>query len=360
MEPVIKIRNKIFALAYRNIFKPVAFAIDPEKVHDWATLVGRFLGSNPITRAFTRLMFDYSHPSLEQEVLGIHFKNPIGLSAGFDKNAQLTALMPCVGFAYEEVGSITGEPCEGNPKPRLWRHKDLKSIRVYYGLLNDGCEKIAARLQKARFTSPVGISIAKTNNPETCETDAGIEDYVKAFKAFAHIGAYTTVNISCPNAYGGQPFTDAKKLKALLQELDKIPTKKPVFLKLSPDLSEGELNEILDISRAHRIDGFVCTNLTKKHHFGDGGLSGKAVEALANAQIRTVYQKMKGKTVIIGCGGIFSAEDAYAKLKAGASLLQLITGMIYEGPQLISEINQGLVELMKKEGVSSVSEIKRT
>lgn len=359
MESVISVRNQIFAWAYRNVFKPVAFALDPETVHDGATLVGRLLGSNPITRSLTRLMFGYSNPALEQDVLGIHFKNPIGLSAGFDKNAQLTKLIPCVGFGFEEIGSITGEPCEGNPKPRLWRHPELKSIRVYYGLLNDGCEKISARLKGKHFTIPVGVSVAKTNNPLTCETDEGIADYSKAFKAFAHIGAYTTVNISCPNAFGGQPFTDPKKLEALLRALDKVPTKKPVFLKLSPDLSDSELDEILEISSAHRVDGFVCTNLTKKHKFGDGGLSGKAVEDLSNAQIRKIYKKTEGKFVIIGCGGISSAEDAYAKLKAGATLLQLITGMIYEGPQVISQINQGLVKLMREEGVTSISQIKR-
>lgn len=360
MEFIFKIRNKILAWGYRHFFKPVAFAIDPEKVHDWMTWGGRLLGSNPLTRGLNRIAFDYQHPALEQDVLGIHFKNPIGLSAGFDKNAQLTKIIPCVGFGFEEVGSVTGEACAGNPKPRLWRHPELKSIRVYYGLLNDGSEKIAARLKGKHFAIPVGISLAKTNSPETCETEAGIADYVKAFKAFADIGAYFTINVSCPNAYGGQPFTDPKKLEALLSALDQIPTKKPIFLKLSPDLSSKEIDEILQVTKRHRVHGFVCTNLTKKHKFGEGGLSGKAVEGFANAQIREIYKKTEGNMVIIGCGGVSSAQDAYEKLKAGATLLELITGMIYEGPQLISQINQGLVELMKKDGISSIADIKRT
>lgn len=356
---LVHLRNRLFSASYRIVFRPIFFAIDPEKIHDWMTLVGRVLGSNPVTRFFNRVLFDYSNPALEQTLLGIHFKNPLGLSAGFDKNAQMIKLMPCVGFGFEEVGSITGEPCAGNPKPRLWRHKDLKSIRVYYGLMNDGCLAIAKRLKGQKFTFPVGTSIAKTNNPETCETEAGIADYLKAFKAMAHIGAYSTINISCPNAFGGQPFTDLKKLEALLIELDKVETKKATFLKLSPDLSEEEVVGILDVASKHRVDGYVCTNLTKKHSFGNGGLSGKAVADLSNQQIRWVYKKTKGKALIIGCGGIFSAEDAYEKLKAGASLLQLITGMIYEGPQVLSEINQGLVELMKKDGYTSIAQIKR-
>lgn len=320
---------------------------------------GRLLGSNPVTRGLNRLLFGYSHPMLEQKILGIHFKNPVGLSAGFDKNARLLNILPSVGFGFEEVGSITGEPCEGNPRPRLWRHPKEKSIRVYYGLLNDGAEAIAKRLRRKKFRFPVGISIAKTNCRETCETQAGIDDYAKAFNIFRSIGDYFTVNISCPNAFGGQPFTDPARLEALLSTLDKIPTKKPIFLKLSPDLSDDELDALIKVVNRHRVHGFVCTNLTKKHDYGVGGLSGKAVSKLSNHQIAYVYKKTKGRYVIIGCGGIFTAKDAYAKLKAGASLLQLITGMIYEGPQQISEINRGLVELMKKDGIQNIADIPR-
>jgi len=347
----IKIRNRVIRTLYKGLIKPIAFRMDPELVHDIATLTGHFLGSNPLTRALTRLCFDYSHPLLERDILGIHFKNPIGLSAGFDKNAALVKIIPCVGFGFEEIGSITGEPCAGNAKPRLWRHPELKSIRVHYGLMNDGCEAIARRLSGKTFAIPLGISIAKTNNPKTCETELGIQDYLKAFSTFAKtdLGAYFTINLSCPNAYGGQPFTDPTKLEALLATLDQVPTQKPIFLKLSPDLSNLELDAILDVATRHRVDGFICSNLTKKHEFGPGGLSGKAVDELATRQIAHVHAKTKGQAVIIASGGIFTAQDAYAKLKAGASLLQLVTSMIYEGPQVVSEINQGLVELLQAE-----------
>lgn len=343
----IKIRNQIIHWLYTKLVKPVLFKMDPEFVHDMFSFFGRILGSNPLTRGLTHLLFGYSHPLLERTVAGIHFKNPIGLSAGFDKNAQLTKLMSHVGFGFVEVGSITGEPCQGNPKPRLWRHPELKSIRVYYGLMNDGCKAIAKRLKGTQFTLPMGISVAKTNCPETCDTDAGIADYVKAFKTLKDIGAYTTVNLSCPNAFGGQPFTDPIKLEKLLHKLDRIPTKKPIFLKLSPDLSNAEVDRLIAVAQKHRVHGFVSTNLTKKHNFGPGGLSGKAVEELSLAQIRHIKAKTKGKMAIIACGGVFSAQDAWNRLEAGADLIQLITGMIYEGPQLISEINRGLVERMK-------------
>lgn len=353
---------------YKNILKPVFFLGDPERVHDSMTLFGRLLGSNFITRSLTKVAFSYSHPSLEQEILGIKFKNPIGLSAGFDKDGLLTDIMPSVGFGFEEVGSITGEPCEGNPKPRLWRLKNSKSLVVYYGLKNEGPDKISQRLQGKKLSIPIGTSIAKTNSPKTVDTDKGIEDYVKAFKKFTNIGDYFTLNISCPNAFGGLPFTDPRRLDLLLTVTDKIPTKKPIFLKMAPDMSEKELDQILDVVTNHKVDGFICTNLTKDRnraakliHKNDnipenGGISGKIVEDLSNQQIKWIYQKTKAKYVIIGVGGVFSALDAYKKIKQGASLVQLITGMIFEGPQLIGEINRDLVKLLQKDGFKNISQ----
>lgn len=338
--------------------------LDPEMVHDSITLVGRFLGSNPLTRGTTRALLSYSHPALEQKILGIRFKNPVGLSAGFDKDALLTDILPSVGFGFAEVGSITGEPCEGNPKPRLFRLKNHKSLVVYYGLKNEGCEKISERLKNKSFAIPIGTSIAKTNCKATVDTDKGIADYVKAFKKFTGIGDYFTLNISCPNAYGGLPFTDSKRLDLLLSEIDKIGTKKPVFLKMPPDISEREVDKILAVAKKHKVHGFICTNLAKNANIAKrGGLSGKLVEELSNRQIKMIYQKTKPrlnrsarKYVIIGVGGVFSAEDAYKKIKLGASLIQLITGMIFEGPQLIGDINRGLVRLLKKDGYKNISE----
>lgn len=353
---LIKTRNWVLHAFYTKALKPFFFLFDPELVHDGMCLFGRALGSNPLTRGLTRAAFGFSHPMLEQDILGISFKNPLGLSAGFDKNARLTAVLAALGFGFEEVGSITGEACEGNPRPRLWRIPELRSIRVNYGLKNDGATAISKRLSRKHFRFPVGTSIAKTNCACTVETPEAIADYTKAFEAFTTIGAYFTINISCPNAYGGQPFTDPEKLEKLLARLDTVDTKKPVFLKLSPDLSTAQLDAILEVASRHKVDGYVCSNLTKKHERGVGGLSGKAVEDLSNAQLRYVYQKTKGKAVLMGCGGVSSAEDAYAKIKAGASLIQLITGLIYEGPQLVSEINRGLVELLKKDGYSNISE----
>lgn len=358
-------RNKIVHFFYVNVLKPIYFMRDPEDVHDSMTRMGEFLGRHWITRKKVSLLFNFAHPMLEQDILGIHFSNPIGLAAGFDKDALLTDVLPSVGFGYEEVGSITGEQCEGNPKPRLWRLKKSQSLVVYYGLKNEGSEKIAARLRSKKFGFPIGTSIAKTNSANTVELQAGVDDYVKAFKQFVDVGDYFTINISCPNAFGGEPFTDPVKLEALLSAIDKIETKKPIFVKLSPDLSEEQVNAILDVCARHRVHGFISTNLTKKRDNkkiiddevpAQGGMSGKVVRDLSNAQIRFIYKKTRGKYIIIGCGGISSPEDAYAKIKAGASLLQLITGMIFEGPQLVGEINRGLVILLNRDGYRCLSD----
>ncbi len=353
---------------YRRVVKPLLFTMDPEQVHDQAVTVGRFLGSNPITRMATSVVFGYQHSMLAQNIVGIYFKNPIGLAAGFDKNALLTDILPSVGFGFEEVGSITGEKCSGNPKPRLWRLKKSQSLAVYYGLKNDGAESIAHRLRKKHFRFPVGVSIAKTNNSETVGEKEGIADYGKALSVFEKtgIGDYFTINISCTNAYGGTPFTDPEKLDRLLSSLGELKVKKPVFLKMPVEISEAEMDSIILLAKKYRLAGFVSTNLAKDRknlNFNPfdmlpekGGLSGKVMEDLANKQIAYLYKKSGGQFVIIGCGGVFSAEDAYKKIRLGASLVQLITGMIFQGPQLIGEMNRGLVKLLNSDGFNSISD----
>lgn len=366
---LIKARNYAIKIIYKWVLKPVFFQIDPEIIHDYAVSIGKFLGKFYITKKITGFFFRYSNPILEQKILGITFKNPVGLAAGFDKNAMITEILPEVGFGFEEIGSITGEPCQGNKKPRLWRLKKSKALVVYYGLKNDGCEIISKRLKNKNFNIPIFTSIAKTNSKETAETEKAIEDYFKAYKALLDIGNCIVINISCPNAFGGLPFTDREKLNALLEKIASIPKIKPIFIKMAPDLKREEIDEIISLSQKFNIDGFVCTNLTKdrdnpkiKAKIKDklttekGGISGKVIEDLSDEMIRYIYNKTAGKFVIIGVGGIFSAEDAYKKIKAGASLLQLITGMIYEGPQIISEINLGLVKLLKKDDYKNISE----
>jgi dihydroorotate dehydrogenase len=354
-----------FHWAYVKILRPVLFRMDPEFTHDLFVGIGRIIGSNPFKRRLTSAIFAYAHPMLEQEILGIRFKNPMGLAAGFDKNARLTKLMPSVGFGFMEVGSVTGEPCKGNPKKRLWRLPKSKALVVNYGLNNDGASAVCSRLSR-KPAFPVGVSIARTNSMECADDDKGIADYVKSFNACSDAGDYFTVNVSCPNSYGGQYFHRPEALDRLLGALDRIETSKPVFLKLSPDTSSEDLDRIIFVVNKHRVHGFIISNLTKRFDSAgfargerkgaEGGVSGKPVERLANDLISRVYRAVDGRYVIIGCGGVFGAEDAYEKIKRGASLVQLMTGMIYEGPQVIGQINKDLVRLLKKDGYSNVSQ----
>ena len=352
---------------YTHVTKPVLFRLDPEDVHDAFTWLGEIAGATAIGRMGLSALYRYRNPMLEQTVLGIQFSNPIGLSAGFDKNAALMDVIPSVGFGFEEVGSVTGEPCGGNAKPRLWRLPKSRGIVVNYGLKNDGCEAVRRRLEGGKFEIPIGVSVAKTNSPATVEMEAGIADYAKAFRALQDVADYLTVNISCPNAYGGEPFANPERLDHLLARLDEIPTSKPVFIKLPVDISTDELDSLVAVMSRHRVHGVVISNLTKKRDrqeidqaeirgMGRGGISGKPTYEASNRRIAHLFRTTGRQFVIIGSGGVFSAEDAYEKIRLGASLVQLITGMVFEGPHLIGEINRGLVRLLKRDGLLNVSD----
>ena len=371
---LIKIRNTVNGFLYQNILKRIFFHFDAERVHEEMIRFGHDLGNNILTRTLISSVFSTpSFPELEQTIQGVTFKNPVGLSGGFDKNATLTDIIPAVGFGFMEIGSVTARPYEGNPGQRLWRLKKSQSLVVNYGLKSLGADAIASKLETQladhAFGIPVGVNIAKTNCAETNIQETGIADYAFTYQRFLTIGDFFTLNISCPNVAGGQPFHNAEWLENLLTELEKTPTGKPIFIKISPDLSHEEINRILEVASRHHVDGFVCTNLTKRRDLvtiidpdvpAIGGISGKVVEALANELIAYIYthgtRKDGQKFNIIGAGGIFSAQDAYIKIRAGASLLELITGMIFQGPQLISEIQIGLIELLKRDGYAHLSE----
>ena len=361
--------TSIIRWKYKHILKPLFFRMDPEVIHDGMVGFGAWLGSYGLTRRLTSWFFEYKNPVLEQDILGIHFSNPVGLAAGFDKKAKLTGYMADVGFGFTEIGSITAKPSKGNSGKRLWRLPKSRGLVVNYGLPNEGAKVVRDRLITQTFRLPVGVSMAKTNCAECAVDEVGIEDHIDSLKTLLDVGDYYTINVSCPNSFGGQPFHRPEALERLLSALDQIPTQKPIFLKLSPDGTTADLDEIVAVANRHRVHGFILTNLTKRYELPSinkeemaaqnittGGISGKPVEDLSNLLIKHLYQTTHGKYVIIGCGGIFTAEDAYQKIKCGASLVQLITGMIFEGPQLIGEINQGLVELLKKDGYKNVAE----
>ncbi|MEM6694075.1 MAG: quinone-dependent dihydroorotate dehydrogenase [Pseudomonadota bacterium] len=363
-------RNRILRLLYLGVAKPLIFLWEPEEAHANLKVVGKFLGSNAITRKLTAILFYYAHPALETTVDGVSYPNPVGLSAGFDKDGELTSIYPELGFGLAELGSFTGEITAGNPGKRLFRMKKSKSILVWYGLNNQGAEAISKRLAKADFRIPIGISAAKSNITEDFVLQDSIDDYMKTYTAFADIGHYTTINISCPNTQDGEPFADKDNLRALCDAVREnyIPNK-PVYVKLAADLTRQELEDTLDVVMENKdiINGVVLTNLAKpageggKEIKGDlayhkGGMSGLPVQRLATQMIRDTYRYTGGEITIIGVGGIFTARDAYEKITSGANLLHLITAMIFDGPQSMGEINRGIVKMLKKDGFKTLAE----
>ena len=376
MNFIVGIRNKILWLGFRAI-RPLIFLMEPEQAHYSLKRMGVLLGSNPVTRWLTGLLMDYNHKSLAITVDGIDYRNPVGLSAGFDKDGELTKIYPSIGFGLAELGSFTGEICPGNPGKRLFRMIKSKAIVVWYGLNNEGAETISKRLAKEDFGRlRVGINAANSNLTPEFDLEMSINDYLKTMKLFKDIGDYYDVNISCPNTQDGEPFVYKENLDALLtrinEEIRPI-SDKPIYVKLAADMTLDEINVIVDGCVEHGMDGVVCTNLAKPQYNsehrpeeyptvdgrlpkGKGAMSGLPLQRISTNVIRHVYRRTRGKLTIIGVGGIFSAKDAYEKITSGASLLHMITTMIFDGPQNINEINRGLVKLLKKDGFETMAE----
>lgn len=369
MKFIYALRGQINRFFYRWIVRPLVFLWEAEEAHNKLKYFGLLLASNTLGRYLLKTLFFYQHKSLYTKVDGVEYNNPIGLSAGFDKDGELTDAYPLIGFGFAELGSFTGDICPGNPGVgrRLFRLVKSKSILVWYGLNNQGAETIAKRLKDKKFKIPIGISAAKTNNAASFDLQNSIDDYLKTVREFKDIGNYYTINISCPNTQDGEPFVNKKNLNTLLSALDKVKqASKPVYVKMAADLEEDEINAIVDTCLEHEVDGLVLTNLTKpsmnKEYikeeltFDKGALSGLPVQRISTEVVRHVYQKTRGKITIIGVGGVFNADDAYEKITSGANLIEMITGMIFEGPQVVGEINRGLVDLLKKDGFSSIEE----
>ncbi len=361
-------------LAYQAFAKPLFFTFDPEFVHDRISDIGKLLGSFSFTRFLTRSLFYYQNPKLTQTITGLTFVNPVGLSAGFDKNADLLQIIPEVGFGFMSIGTVTLHEYQGNPKPRLVRLPHSKSILVNYGLKNIGVTQIIRKLKNYQTPKQFvyGLSIGKTNSPDTCTIGTGLADYSDCLQeAIASgIGNYYEINISCPNTFGGEPFTTPQKLEKLLKKLMPIvgndKKSKPVLLKMPINIPWSDFKKMCEIAITYKVAGVIIGNLNKdRTYISDndsllpdvkGNASGKPCWELSNELISQTYKTFGRKLVIIGVGGIFSGADAYEKIRRGASLVQLITGLIYEGPQLIGEINRDLVKFLERDGYFHISE----
>lgn len=364
--------RKMTGAVYKRVAKPLLFRRHPDSVHadtvKLGKLVPHMLGVRVIPRSWA--FHDAGH--LRQTVFGMSFRNPVGLAAGFDKNIELPKLMKSVGFGYMTGGSVTARACDGNPRPWFFRLPRSRSLLVNAGLPNWGASTIKDKVEqypRHLFTDfPLIVSIAKTNDESAADDAGAIDDYLQSFTTFEngrHVAMYE-LNISCPNAHGGQPFTDADRLERLLARIDELHLTRPMVVKMPIGLSWSHTSALLDVITRHDVAGVTIGNLLKDRHQATlddeldddvaGSLSGVPTRDISTELIRKTYQYYGDKLVIIGVGGIFSADDAYAKIRAGATLVELITGMIFEGPQLIGEINHGLVELLQRDGFTHVSQ----
>ncbi|WP_044004067.1 quinone-dependent dihydroorotate dehydrogenase [Hymenobacter swuensis] len=342
---------------YDSLVKPLLFRLDAEKAHHLVFDNLKRAYRLPGAAAVLRGLYDFQHPNLERDVLGLRFRNPVGLAAGFDKNAELTDELGALGFGFVEIGTVTPRPQPGNPVPRLFRLPQDKALVNRMGFNNLGAEAAATRLRQRRNQDLIiGGNIGK--NKDT-PNELAAHDYVACVEALHEVVDYFVVNVSSPNTPGLRQLQEREPLIQLLQQVQErnqaLPAPRPLLLKIAPDLTDSQLDDILLIARETNLNGLVATNTTISRAglstpetqvaaLGAGGLSGKPLRQRATEVIRYLSKGSRGQLPIIGVGGIFSAQDAREKLEAGAVLLQLYTGFIYEGPGLVRSINGELVK----------------
>lgn len=359
--------------AYRYIFKPFLFARKPDDAHSMIVKLGSRIQNWPIIGVLPGLWAFRQPESLRQTVMGVVFSNPIGLSAGFDKNIQLAPLMKRVGFGFMTGGSVTSVESTGNDRPWFYRLPKTKSLVVYAGLPNQGVKRISKRIKaypQGLFKDfPLVVSVAKTNAVFTADESVAIDDYCATLthlEANERVSVYE-INISCPNAYGGEPFTEPDMLDRLLTRIDQLRLSRPVVVKMPIDLSWHDFQKLLDVITEHTVAGVTIGNLLKdraranlKDELSDevkGGLSGMPTQAIADELIRQTFINYGDRLVIIGVGGVFNAEDAYRKIRLGASLIDMITALMFVGPQVVGDINAGLVKLLERDGYKNVADV---
>ena len=345
----------IFAAMYKLI-RSFFFLFDAEKVHYFAMNALRFLCSVRFIRKLLAASFQPTAKNLAVEKWGLEFKNPVGLAAGFDKNAKYLRELEVLGFGFVEIGTVTPKPQDGNDKPRLFRLPKDKAIINRMGFNNEGLEQIVKNLKKSPHKVIIGGNIGKNTDtlPENYTAD-----YVECFRGLHDFVDYFVLNVSCPNVSSHAKLEDADYLKELIKEIQKVNAEyahpKPVLLKIAPDLNKIQLDEIVELVAETKIDGIIATNTSVSREnlktsketlekIGNGGLSGKPIREKSTEVIRYLAERSNKSFPIIGVGGIHSAEDALEKLEAGASLVQIYTGFIYEGPGLMNEINNKILE----------------
>jgi dihydroorotate dehydrogenase len=339
---------------YKSLIRPLLFLIDPEKIHHIVFNVLLLNGKIPGFKWLLSSLFMKEDPRYEKEIFGIRFKNRVGLAAGFDKDARLIDEMSCMGFGFIEIGTLTPKPQPGNEKLRLFRLPKDQALINRMGFNNEGVLMAVERLKKRKSSVIVGGNIGKN---KSTPNETALEDYAYCFEALYPYVDYFVVNVSSPNTPGLRELQEKEPLRKLLSYVKELslskPKQKPVLLKIAPDLTKEQLNDVIEILKATRTDGVIATNTTISreglttekavlNEIGNGGLSGKPLAARSTEVIRYLRSNLGPHYPIIGVGGILTPNDAVEKIRAGADLIQLYTGFIYEGPGVVKRINKAI------------------
>jgi len=341
---------------YKSIIRPILFKFDPEAVHYFTFDTIKLVSKIPGVSFLIRLFFQVNHPALERKLFGLTFKNPVGLAAGFDKNAVLYNELANFGFGFIEIGTVTPKAQEGNPKKRLFRLQDDKGIINRMGFNNAGLEAAIDQLKTNKKQLIIGGNIGK--NTQT-PAEGYTADYLECFKSLHPYVDYFVLNVSCPNVGSHAKLNDKDYLEELIKAVQTLNTtfekSKPILLKIAPDLNDTQLDEIIELVSLTKLDGVIASNtsISRTHlktatptleAIGNGGVSGQPIKEKSTQVIKYLADKSKKAFPIIGVGGIHSAQDALEKIEAGADLVQIYTGFIYEGPSLVKRINKALLE----------------
>lgn len=360
------------SMFYKSLIRPVLFRKDPEQSHD---AVLRMLARNEWLYGTLEEFFKIEDERLEVKIGPLAFANPVGLAGGFDKNALAPKMISAFGFGFMEIGAITAQAQPGNPKPRLYRLPEDAALINRLGFNNEGAEAIAIRLDCLRARGgrpkiPLGMNIGRT---KIVETKDAVADFLSCFDALFPHGDFFTVNVSSPNTPNLRELQDKNLLSELLSALQEKNTQlakqakidpKPVFVKIAPDMEFDQVDEIIEVVDQEKLTGIVATNATAFKREGlksangrePGGLSGRPITAMVTHFISHIYRNTRGRLPVIGVGGIFNAQDAYEKIKAGANAVQIYTGWIYEGPGAVKRINKGLLRLLERDGLKHISD----
>ncbi len=339
-----------------DILRPFLFKINPETAHSLAINALKFgnIASIKINKS----------PRIETSIFNEKIHSPIGVAAGFDKNAEVYNSLFNLGFGFVEVGTVTPKPQFGNPRPRVFRLEEDEALINRLGFNNQGCEEISLRIKKNKPKGLLGINIGPNK-----DSNDRIEDYTTCLKKFINLASYITINISSPNTENLRDFHKTSELnnliKSILEEKNKANSSIPIAVKISPDLSSNQVEKISQILIDNKIETIIISNstdrnregLTNMNRFEKGGLSGKPIEKISNRIINEFYNLVGKQIKIIGVGGVDSAKSAYEKILSGATLVQLYTGMVYRGPRIAAQINNGLIKILEQEGINNINDV---